>query len=148
MSVPEVKNGNVVPKMPRRKGRDERRTKRSWVRSCSWWPQALQEEYSPSVLFCIGKRTREGYDRSSDVGTVHNEQEGKELVHPRKPKESGRRGRCEKDFVSKKSNAQSLQWPGPASELGTWIKGSVALVLVNESASSLPVYVASAWLSW
>jgi len=26
---------------------------------------------SPSVLFCIGKRTREGCDRGSEVGTVH-----------------------------------------------------------------------------
>jgi len=26
----------------------------------------------PSVLFCIGKRTKEGYDRGSEVETVHN----------------------------------------------------------------------------
>jgi len=27
---------------------------------------------SPSVLFCIGKRTKEGCDRGSEVETVHN----------------------------------------------------------------------------
>jgi len=27
---------------------------------------------SPSVLSCIGKRTREGSDRGSKIGTVHN----------------------------------------------------------------------------
>jgi len=27
---------------------------------------------SPSVLSCIGKRTREGCDRGSEVGTVHS----------------------------------------------------------------------------
>jgi len=27
---------------------------------------------SPSVLSCIGKRTRESCDRGSEVGTVHN----------------------------------------------------------------------------
>jgi len=32
---------------------------------------------SPSVLSFIGKRTREGCDRGSEVGTVHNGQDGK-----------------------------------------------------------------------
>jgi len=27
---------------------------------------------SPSVLYCIGKRTREGYDRGNKIGTVHS----------------------------------------------------------------------------
>jgi len=27
---------------------------------------------SPSVLSCIGKRTREGFDRGSEVETVHS----------------------------------------------------------------------------
>jgi len=27
---------------------------------------------SPSALSCIGKRTREGSDRGSEVGTVHS----------------------------------------------------------------------------
>jgi len=57
-----------------------------------------------SVLLCIGKRTREGCDRGSEVGTVHSRRDGEVPVPPRKPKESGRRESCEKDFVSTKSN--------------------------------------------
>jgi len=59
---------------------------------------------SPSVLSCIGKRTREGCDRDSEVGTVHSGYDGEGPVPPRKPKVSGRRGSCEKDFVSTKSS--------------------------------------------
>jgi len=59
---------------------------------------------SPSVLSCIGKRTREGCDRDSEVGTVHSGRNGKGPVPSRKPKESGMRGSCEKDFVSTKSS--------------------------------------------
>jgi len=57
---------------------------------------------SPSVLSCIGK-TRESCDRGSEVGTVHSGYDGEWPVPPRKPKESGRRRSCEKDFVSIKS---------------------------------------------
>jgi len=56
------------------------------------------------VLSYIGKRTREGCDRGSEVGTVHSGRDGEGPVPPRKPKESGRRGSYEKDFVSKKSS--------------------------------------------
>jgi len=59
---------------------------------------------SSSVLFCIDKRTKEGCNRGNEVGIVHSERDGEEPVPPRKPKESGRRGICEKDFVSKKSS--------------------------------------------
>jgi len=31
---------------------------------------------SPSVLFCIGKRTKEGCDWGSEVGTVHSGRSG------------------------------------------------------------------------
>jgi len=30
------------------------------------------KKISPSVLSCIGKSTREGLNRGSEVGTVHN----------------------------------------------------------------------------
>jgi len=54
------------------------------------------------VLSCVGKRTREGCDRGSEVRTVHS---GRDWEGPlKKLKESGRRRSCEKDFVSKKSN--------------------------------------------
>jgi len=49
---------------------------------------------------CVGKRTREGCDRGSEVRTVHNGRNGEGPVPLRKPKESGRREGCEKDFVS------------------------------------------------
>jgi len=39
---------------------------------------------SPSVLFCTGKRTREGCDRGSEVWTVHSGRDGEGLVPPRK----------------------------------------------------------------
>jgi len=32
---------------------------------------------SPSVLFCIDKRTKVSCDRGSEVGTVHNREAGK-----------------------------------------------------------------------
>jgi len=60
---------------------------------------------SPSVLSCIGKRTKEGCDRGSEVGTVHSVRirwEG--TVSLRKLKESGKGGSCEKDFISTKSS--------------------------------------------
>jgi len=41
---------------------------------------------STSVLSCICKRTREGCDSSSEVGTVHSGRDGEGAVHPRKPK--------------------------------------------------------------
>jgi len=49
---------------------------------------------SPSVLFCISKRTRECFDRGSEVWTVHSGWDGEGPVPPRKPKESSRRGSC------------------------------------------------------
>jgi len=55
---------------------------------------------SPSVLSCIGKRTREGCDRGSEVGTIHSGYDKEGPVLPMKPKGSGRRGSCQKDFVS------------------------------------------------
>jgi len=75
---------------------------------------------SPSVLSCIRKSTREGCDRGSEVGTIHSGWDGEGPVPPRKPKESGRRGSCEKDFVE------------------TWVMRSVAPVLASESAHSFP----------
>jgi len=68
----------IVPKMARRRGSDAGQSRR-WVRFCSWCPQALQEE-SPFVYSyktCIGKKTKEGCDRSSKVRTVHNGRDGK-----------------------------------------------------------------------
>jgi len=65
-SGPEVKMEEVVPKMVCRRSSD-----------------------SPSVLSCIGKRTREGCDHGSRARTVPL----------RKPKESGRTDSCEKDFI-------------------------------------------------
>jgi len=49
-------------------------------------------------LSCIGKRTREGCNRGSEVGTVQSGQDWKGSVPLRKLKESGRRN-CEKDFI-------------------------------------------------
>jgi len=59
---------------------------------------------SPSVLSCIGKKTREGCDCGSEVWTVHSGWDGEGPVPPRKPKESCRRGSCMKYFVSTKSS--------------------------------------------
>jgi len=66
---------------------------------------------SPSILSSKGKRTKEDCDRSSVVGTVHSGRDREGPVTPKKPKESGRRVSCEKDFVFKKSSgcASSLQ---------------------------------------
>jgi len=49
---------------------------------------------SPSVLSCIGKRTIEGCDHGSEVGTAHSGWDGEgpvPLMKPDEPKESGRR---------------------------------------------------------
>jgi len=42
-------------------------------------------------------RTKEGCDRSSEVGTVYSGFDVEGPVPLRKPKESGKRGSCEKD---------------------------------------------------
>jgi len=62
---------------------------------------------SSSVLSCIGKRTKEGCNRGSEVETVHSGRDGEGPVPPRKPKESRRKGSCETDFVSKKSSGHA-----------------------------------------
>jgi len=59
---------------------------------------------SPSFLSCIGKRTKEGCNRGSEVETVHSGYDEEGPVPPTKQKESGRRGSCEKEFVSTKSS--------------------------------------------
>jgi len=60
---------------------------------------------SPYVLSCIGKRTREGCDSGTKSRQfTADERYGKGPVPPRKLKESGKRGNCEKDFVSTKSS--------------------------------------------
>jgi len=41
----------VVPKMARQRGTDARQSRR-WVRSCSYWPHALQEEFSFHFISC------------------------------------------------------------------------------------------------
>jgi len=41
---------------------------------------------SPYVLFCIGKKTKEGCDRGSEVGTVHSGRDGEVSVPLRKLK--------------------------------------------------------------
>jgi len=43
-----------------------------------------KKNYS-SVLSCIGKKTKEGCDRGSGVGTVHSRRDGKGPVPLRKP---------------------------------------------------------------
>jgi len=60
---------------------------------------------SPSVLSCIGKRTREGCDRGSEIVIVHIGRDEEGPVPPRKPKDLAElRGSCEKEFVSKQSS--------------------------------------------
>jgi len=54
----------------------------------------------PSVLSCIGKRTREGCGRGREVEIIHNGRDVEGPVLLRKPKESERTESCDKDFVS------------------------------------------------
>jgi len=54
----------------------------------------------PSVLSCIGKRTRECCDRGSEVETVHSGRDWEGPVPLRKPKESGRRENSLTSLVS------------------------------------------------
>jgi len=70
-SRPEVKIEEVVPKMARRRGSEggELVPIESVRRRC--------KKNAPSVLSCIGKRTREGCDRGNEVRTVHSGQNGK-----------------------------------------------------------------------
>jgi len=58
---------------------------------------------SSSVLSCIGKRTREGYGRGSEVGTVYSGREGEGPVPPRKPKESGKRELLKRFWLQERS---------------------------------------------
>jgi len=54
-----------------------------------------------SVLTCIDKRTREGCGCGSKVGTAHSGLDREGPVSLRKPKKSGGRENCKKDFVSR-----------------------------------------------
>jgi len=131
---PEVKNGSSA---------EDGAPERLRCRTIQEASQILQRvsagaaKNSPSVLYCIGKRTREGCDRGSEVGTAHSGWDGEGPVPPRKPKESGRGGCCEKKFVSTKSSCLIFAVVG-ASGQGTWVKGNVAPVLASESAHSFP----------
>jgi len=69
----EVKNGRSDGKYGVPKGSDAGQFRRRLVRSCRWCPQ---EEFF-FRLSCIDKKTKEGYDRGSEVGTVHSERDGK-----------------------------------------------------------------------
>jgi len=93
----------VLPKMGRRKGSYARQSRKGELYPAEGVRRRCKKN-SPSVLSRIGKRTREGCDRGSEVETVHGGRDGEGPVYPTKPKESGRRGSCEKDFVSKKSS--------------------------------------------
>jgi len=62
------------------------------------------KESSPSVLSCIGKRTKEGCDYGSEVGTVQNGRDEKVPVPLRKSRQSWRRVSCENE---PKERAQS-----------------------------------------
>jgi len=53
-------------------------------------------------------RIKEGCDRVSEVGTVQSGRDGEEPFTLRKPKVSGRRKNCEKDFVSKQNSGYVL----------------------------------------
>jgi len=97
---PEVKNGRICAK----DGAPERLRCRTIQKEVTEGVRWRCKKNFPSVLSCIGKRTKEGWDRGSEVETVHSGRNGEGTVPPKKPKESGRRGSCEKDFVSKKSS--------------------------------------------
>jgi len=75
-----------------------------------------------SVLSCIDNRTKKGCNHGSEVGTDHNGRDGAGPVTLRKPKESGRRESCEKDFVSRYCSGYvlSLQWQGPVGWKYDW----------------------------
>jgi len=55
-----------------------------------------------SILSCIGKKTREGCDRGSEVGTGQSGREGKGQFLQRNRRNLVEEGICEKDFVSTK----------------------------------------------
>jgi len=78
----------VVPKMARQRGLDADNPERGEL-------DPADDNSTP------GKRTKEGCDRGSEIGTVHSGRDGKESVPLRKPKKSGRRESCQKDFVSR-----------------------------------------------
>jgi len=61
----------VVLKMACRRGSDAGQSKRRWVGSCRGCLQALHEEFFRFILH-LGKRTKGGCDRGSEVKTVHS----------------------------------------------------------------------------
>jgi len=75
----------VMPKMARRRGSDARQSRRRRVRSCRGVCRRCKNN-SPSVLSCIGKRTKESCDRGSEVKIVHSGRDGKEPVPLWKPR--------------------------------------------------------------
>jgi len=94
----------VVPMMTRRRGSDAGQSRRRWSVGPAEGVRRRCNKNSPSVLSCIGKRTRECCDRGSEVGTIHSGWYKEGPVPPRKPNESGRGESCEKEFISKKSS--------------------------------------------
>jgi len=78
-----------------------------------------------SVLFCIGKRIREGCDHGREVLTVHSGWDGERSVPPRKPKESGRRESCVKDLV--------VVLPDPFRGMEAWRKSMKDFVSTKSS---------------
>jgi len=105
---------------------------------------------SPSVLSCIGKSIKEGRDRGSEVGIVHNEQDGEGQVPLKKPMESGKRENCKKNSSSGRvSNVPYLcndksyrtEYIGEGKCCSDFSKRS-------ESASLLPGSLAWPWTPW
>jgi len=62
----------VVPKMARRRGSDAGQSRRRGESDPAESVRRRCMKNSPTVLSCIGKRTREGCDHGSEVGTVHS----------------------------------------------------------------------------
>jgi len=65
-SGPEVKMEEAVPKITRLRGSDVGQSRR-WFSSCRGFRKRCKKN-SPSVLYGIGKRTREGCDVAAEDG--------------------------------------------------------------------------------
>jgi len=69
-SAEELHGDSTVGPRPKVWIRDQKIVRRRGL-DAGQFPQGCKKNF-PSVLSCIGKRTREGYDRGSEVGTVHS----------------------------------------------------------------------------
>jgi len=130
-SGPEVKNGS---------GAEEARMQDSQGGGESDPAEGVRVRCMKNSTFlsCIGKRTKEGCDRGSEVETFNSGQDGEGPVPPRNRRNLAGEGAVRKSSFPQRAASVSNIYNSRSQGQGTWATGSAAPAAVSESTRSFP----------